>query len=58
MEGIGELPNEQFGVGFGAYCEIPTGVVSLVIVESGSTLSKTKLEGMFKDPPRRSLGRR
>ena len=58
MEGIGELPNEQFGVGFGAYCEIPTERVILVIVGARGALAKTKLEGMFKDPPRRSLGRR
>ena len=58
MEGIGGLHNEEFGVGFGADCEIPTGVVSLVIVGVGENLSKNELEGRFKDLPRRSLGRR
>ena len=58
MEGIGELPNEQFGVGFGAYCEIPIGVVSLVAIRVGGALAKIKLEGMFKYLPRRSLGGR
>ena len=57
MEGIGGLHNEEFGVGFGADCEIPTGVVSLVTVGAGGALAKTELEGMFKDLPRRSLGR-
>ena len=56
MDGIALL-NEEFGVGFGADCEIPIGVVRLVIVRAGGALAKIKLEGMFKDIPRRSLGR-
>ena len=58
MEGIGGLLNEEFGIGFGADCEIPTRVVSLVTVGVGGALARIELEGIFKYLPRISLGRR
>ena len=62
MESIGELLNEEFGVGFGADCEITTTMLcveectlSLVIFEAGGESAKIELEGTFKYLPRRSL---
>ena len=55
MEGIGTLLNEEFGVGFGLDCEIPTGVVSLVTIGAEGSLSKIELQGMFQYIPRRSI---
>ena len=53
MESIRAIFNEEFGIGFRADCEIPTGVVSLVNVGAGGELAKIQLEGMFKYLPRR-----
>ena len=48
MESIRAIFNEEFGIGFRADYEIPTGVVSLVNVGVGGELAKIQLQGMFR----------